>query len=281
MIQPAEVRIELERSPCGARDRYGTGVRRSRKLRNGLRFVPRRPWHERGAREEPRRRGCNSKPRCATTPLPGSDLLPDRNGKPPGQQEISLSLVKILQLTTEFIGADVGSIVLLDAAGTPKTAVDWGLPHAAVLDLKRRDGAGLLDLGAGERPATGVSSQRTAAGPRRRIRRRESAAAAAQRRRPRPRQHRHGAAGQRRRSHDRATRDGRAGRRPGVDRIGEHAAHAHQARPGSRAAPARSWPRRFNAACCRQHAPVVAGSSWRRPIFRRRRSAATTTTTCS
>ena len=63
-----------------------------------------------------------------------------------GQQEIALLLVKILQLTTEFIGADVGSIVLLDAAGTPRTAVDWGLPHAAVLDLKRRDGAGLLDL---------------------------------------------------------------------------------------------------------------------------------------
>jgi len=62
-----------------------------------------------------------------------------------GQFEPSLLLVKILELTTEFVGADVGSIVLVRADGSLETAVDWGIPHPAMMDLRRLDGSRVVE----------------------------------------------------------------------------------------------------------------------------------------
>ena len=62
-----------------------------------------------------------------------------------GQLDSSLLLVKILELTTEFVGADVGSILLVGPQGSLETTVNWGLPHEAAVDLRFLDGRPVLD----------------------------------------------------------------------------------------------------------------------------------------
>jgi serine phosphatase RsbU (regulator of sigma subunit) len=62
-----------------------------------------------------------------------------------GELEPSLLLVKILELTADFMGADVGSILLVQPDGTLETNVDWGLPHSAVMELRHPDGNSLVE----------------------------------------------------------------------------------------------------------------------------------------
>lgn len=56
-----------------------------------------------------------------------------------GELDLDLLLVNILELTAGYLGADLASIILL-RDGAPETAVDWGLPHEALISLRLRDG---------------------------------------------------------------------------------------------------------------------------------------------
>lgn len=69
-----------------------------------------------------------------------------------GELDVDMLLVNILELTSSYLGADVGSITLRDGEGW-RTAVDWGLPHEAVCDVKLTDGTPVLDrANAGREP---------------------------------------------------------------------------------------------------------------------------------
>lgn len=69
----------------------------------------------------------------------------DEMGKLLGQLELDLLLVNILELTSDHLGADIGSIILVRHDGELETAVDWGLPHAAITSLTLSDGTRALD----------------------------------------------------------------------------------------------------------------------------------------
>ena len=68
----------------------------------------------------------------------------DEMGKLIGRLDLDLLLVNVLELTTAHLGADIGSITLMRADGL-ETAVDWGLPHEALVSLRRRSGTPVID----------------------------------------------------------------------------------------------------------------------------------------
>ncbi len=74
----------------------------------------------------------------------------DGMGKFLGELDLEQLLVNILELTTSHLGADLGSVTLLRDAEV-ETAVDWGLPHDALLGLRLREGTPVLEHAWAER----------------------------------------------------------------------------------------------------------------------------------
>jgi len=68
----------------------------------------------------------------------------DEMGKLIGQLDLDMLLVNILELTSAHLGSDIGSITLLHHDELV-TAVDWGLPHDALMALQRADGRRVID----------------------------------------------------------------------------------------------------------------------------------------
>ncbi len=62
-----------------------------------------------------------------------------------GVLDVATLLVNILELTSGILDADLGSIVLLDAANEPVTELEWGLPHEALVSARLADGVKVLD----------------------------------------------------------------------------------------------------------------------------------------
>jgi serine phosphatase RsbU (regulator of sigma subunit) len=64
-------------------------------------------------------------------------------GKLAADLDLKVLLNKIMELTMEFAGADVGSLILLED-DQPVTKLDWGLPHEALLALTDPEGEPLI-----------------------------------------------------------------------------------------------------------------------------------------
>jgi len=64
-------------------------------------------------------------------------------GRLAGDLDLKSLLNKIMELTMEFAGAEVGSLVLIED-DQPQTRLDWGLPHEALLSLTDRAGEPLI-----------------------------------------------------------------------------------------------------------------------------------------
>ncbi len=64
-------------------------------------------------------------------------------GRLAGDVDLKVLLNKIMELTMEFAGAEVGSLVLIED-DQPQTRLDWGLPHEALLSLTDRSGEPLI-----------------------------------------------------------------------------------------------------------------------------------------
>ncbi len=64
-------------------------------------------------------------------------------GKLAADLDLGVLLNKIMELTMEFAGAEVGSLVLIED-GQPVTKLDWGLPHEALLALSDPTGESLI-----------------------------------------------------------------------------------------------------------------------------------------
>ncbi len=61
-----------------------------------------------------------------------------------GELDLETLLVNILELTTGYLGADLGSITLL-RDGRCEPGVDWGFPHSALESLQLKDGTPALE----------------------------------------------------------------------------------------------------------------------------------------
>jgi serine phosphatase RsbU (regulator of sigma subunit) len=69
-----------------------------------------------------------------------------------GELDLDTLLVNILELTTSYLGADLASITLVKEDRW-QTAIDWGLPHEAMVSLSLRDGRLALAAVAASRQA--------------------------------------------------------------------------------------------------------------------------------
>jgi serine phosphatase RsbU (regulator of sigma subunit) len=64
-------------------------------------------------------------------------------GRLAGEADLKSLLNKIMELTMDFAGAEVGSLVLIED-GQPVTRLDWGLPHEVLLALTDLQGEPLI-----------------------------------------------------------------------------------------------------------------------------------------